>query len=208
LVFDYPSAAVLAEHIRAEVLGEHRTPAGREPAPAGTGAADEPIAIVAMSCRFPGGVHTPEQLWRLLEEGGDVVSEFPTDRGWPLESMFDPDPDQPGTSYVRHGGFLYDAGDFDADFFGISPREAVAMDPQQRLLLETSWETFERAGLDPDRLRGTDTGVFTGVNYQDYGASVAQTQENEGHLLTGSAASVISGRISYTLGLEGPAVTV
>ncbi|KND44528.1 type I polyketide synthase [Streptomyces stelliscabiei] len=208
LVFDYPSAAVLAEHIRAELLGEHRTPATREPAPAGTGAADEPIAIVAMSCRFPGGVHTPEQLWRLLEEGGDVVSEFPTDRGWPLESMFDPDPDQPGTSYVRHGGFLYDAGDFDADFFGISPREAVAMDPQQRLLLETSWETFERAGLDPDRLRGTDTGVFTGVNYQDYGASVAQTQENEGHLLTGSAASVISGRISYTLGLEGPAVTV
>ncbi|MFF7393699.1 type I polyketide synthase [Streptomyces scabiei] len=208
LVFDYPSAAVLADHIRAEVLGEHRTPATREPAPAGTTATDEPIAIVAMSCRFPGGVHTPEQLWRVLEEGGDVVSEFPTDRGWPLESMFDPDPDQPGTSYVRHGGFLYDAGEFDADFFGISPREAVAMDPQQRLLLETSWETFERAGLDPDRLRGTDTGVFTGVNYQDYGASVAQTQENEGHLLTGSAASVISGRISYTLGLEGPAVTV
>ncbi|MEV6945302.1 type I polyketide synthase [Streptomyces sp. NPDC051172] len=205
LVFDYPSAAVLADHVRAEVLGEQAVSA----APlAVSAAADDPVAIVAMGCRFPGQVHTPEELWEVLAAGADLVSEFPGDRNWPLETLFDPDPDRPGTSYVRHGGFLHDAGEFDADFFGISPREALAMDPQQRLLLETTWETLERAGLDPERLRGSDTGVFTGVNYQDYGASVAQTQENEGHLLTGSAASVISGRISYTLGLEGPAVTV
>ncbi|MDX2682008.1 type I polyketide synthase [Streptomyces soliscabiei] len=205
LVFDYPSAAVLADHIRAEVLGEQAASAAPSKVSA---AADDPVAIVAMGCRFPGQVHTPEELWKVLAAGADVVSEFPGDRNWPLETLFDPDPDRPGTCYVRHGGFLYDAGEFDADFFGISPREAIAMDPQQRLLLETTWETIERAGLDPQRLRGSDTGVFTGVNYQDYGASVAQTQENEGHLLTGSAASVISGRISYTLGLEGPAVTV
>ncbi|GGR76760.1 hypothetical protein GCM10010269_14950 [Streptomyces humidus] len=205
LVFDYPSAAVLADHIRAETLGEQAASAAPSTGPA---AADDLVAIVAMGCRLPGQVHTPEELWEVLASGADVVTEFPDDRNWPLDTLFDPDPDRPGTCYVRHGGFLHDAGEFDADFFGISPREALAMDPQQRLLLETTWETLERAGLDPERLRGSDTGVFTGVNYQDYGASVAQTQENEGHLLTGSAASVISGRISYTLGLEGPAVTV
>ncbi|MGC5346835.1 type I polyketide synthase [Streptomyces sp. DT171] len=207
LIYDHPSAAVLAEHIRSEVLGERRTPAAPVPAPS-TAAADEPIAIVAMSCRFPGEVHTPEQLWRLLADGGDVVSGFPTDRGWPLEELYDPDPDRPGTAYARHGGFLHDAGQFDAEFFGISPREAVAMDPQQRLLLETSWEAFERAGIDPETLRGSSTGVFTGVNYQDYGSALYQSSVDEGHLLTGSGGSVISGRISYTLGLEGPAVTV
>ncbi|MEV6464807.1 type I polyketide synthase [Kitasatospora sp. NPDC051702] len=206
LVFDYPSAGVLAEHIRSAVLGELTGPAG---AGAGTaGEPDEPVAIVSMGCRLPGGVRTPEQLWQLLVDRGDAVSGFPDNRGWPLDTLFDPDPDRPGTSTTRHGGFLHDAGDFDAEFFGISPREAIAMDPQQRLLLETSWEAIERAGLDPVALRGTSTGVFTGVNYQDYAAAVAQSAENEGHLLTGSAASVVSGRVAYTLGLEGPAITV
>ncbi|MFJ5099549.1 type I polyketide synthase [Streptomyces sp. NPDC088554] len=209
LVFDYPSAAVLAEHLRAEVLGVREAPAAVPPASTSTAAQeDEPIAIVSMSCRFPGGVQTPEQLWQLLSDGDDVISEFPDNRGWPLEKMYDPDPDQPGASYVRHGGFLHDAGEFDADFFGISPREAVTMDPQQRLLLETTWEALERAGIDPEELRGSATGVFAGANYHDYGIWAAESPENDGYLLTGSAASVLSGRISYTLGLEGPAVTV
>ncbi|MGW2547556.1 type I polyketide synthase, partial [Kitasatospora sp. NPDC001574] len=206
LVFDYPSAGVLAELIRSSLLGE-RSDAADDPG-VRTAEPDEPIAIVAMGCRLPGGIGTPDQLWQLLVEGGDVVSEFPVNRGWPLDTLFDPDPDRPGTSTTRHGGFLHDAGDFDAEFFGISPREALAMDPQQRLLLETSWEALERAGIDPVALRGSSTGVFTGVNYQDYAAAVAQSAENEGHLLTGSAASVVSGRVAYTLGLEGPAITV
>ncbi|MFE2729405.1 SDR family NAD(P)-dependent oxidoreductase, partial [Kitasatospora sp. NPDC059327] len=206
LVFDYPSAGVLAELIRSSLLGERSDPA--DGPGVRTAEPDEPIAIVAMGCRLPGGISTPEQLWQLLVEGGDVVSEFPVNRGWPLDTLFDPDPDRPGTSTTRHGGFLHDAGDFDAEFFGISPREALAMDPQQRLLLETSWEALERAGIDPVALRGSSTGVFTGVNYQDYAAAVAQSAEHEGHLLTGSAASVVSGRVAYTLGLEGPAITV
>ncbi|KAA0939282.1 type I polyketide synthase, partial [Streptomyces apricus] len=169
----------------------------------------EPIAVVGMSCRLPGGITTPDDLWRLVSAGEDGIGPFPGDRGWDVEGLYDPDPDSTGHSYVREAGFLDGVTDFDAEFFGISPREAQAMDPQQRLLLETCWEALEHAGLDPATLRGSSTGVFGGVMYCDYGSAAADIPEElEAYLAAGSVASIVSGRVSYLFGLEGPAVSV
>ncbi|OEJ36249.1 type I polyketide synthase [Streptomyces agglomeratus] len=211
LVFDYPTPRALAEHIASKLAPAQNVPAVRQNAPAAvTVDDDEPIVIVGMSCRYPGGVTSPEELWNLVAEGRDGVSVFPADRGWDVEDLYDPEPGVSGKSSTREGGFLYDAAEFDPEFFGISPREAQAMDPQQRLLLETSWEAFERAGIDPLSARGTSTGVFAGVMYHDWGTRLGGqvAEEYAGYLGNGSLASVVSGRISYTLGLEGPAVTV
>jgi acyl carrier protein len=194
LVFDYPTAAVLASWLRGELTGSSAAAAGVVV----RAASEEPVAIVAMSCRFPGGVTTPEQLWDLVASGTDAVTGFPADRGWPDLGGF-----------VRAGGFVDGVAGFDAGFFGISPREAVAMDPQQRLLLELAWEVFERAGIDPVGVRGSPAGVYVGINGSDYPTLVALTAAGGGgHLVTGNSGSVVSGRVAYVFGLEGPAVSV
>ncbi|HXS46661.1 MAG TPA: SDR family NAD(P)-dependent oxidoreductase, partial [Solirubrobacterales bacterium] len=206
LVFDYPSAAAIGSYL----LGEASASSGTTKAVAvRTQASDEPIAIVGMACRYPGGVGSPRELWELVAGGADAVAGFPADRGWDLERLYHPDPDHSGTSYAREGGFLADAADFDASFFSISPREALAMDPQQRLLLEACWEALEDAGIDPVGLRGEPAGVFAGISSQDYGSG-AQAPEGDlgGYMLTGGSTSVVSGRVAYALGLEGPAITI
>ncbi len=192
VVFDYPNAAALAAHLLAEASASG--PA--RPVAVRATASEEPIAIVGMACRYPGAASSPAELWRLVSEGADGITEFPADRGWDTERLYDPDPDNPGTSYAHEGGFLAEVADFDADFFSISPREALVTDPQQRLLLESSWEALESAGIDPALLRESPTGVFAGVMYQDYGPGAGGTQ------------SIVSGRVAYALGLEGPAISI
>ncbi|MGC1851756.1 MAG: SDR family NAD(P)-dependent oxidoreductase, partial [Solirubrobacterales bacterium] len=192
VVFDYPTPKALAKHLLDEVgtAGPARQLAVRAQA------SEEPIAIVGMACRYPGGVASPEELWQLIAQGRDGITEFPGDRGWDLDRLYHPDPEHQGTSYTREGGFLHDAANFDAEFFGISPREALVMNPQERLLLESCWEALEDGGVDPASLRGTRAGVFAGVMYQDYGPAAGMTT------------SVASGRIAYSFGLEGPAITI
>ncbi|MEU6737558.1 type I polyketide synthase, partial [Streptomyces physcomitrii] len=213
VVFDYPTPLALAGFVRDEVCGGAvAEAAGAAVVPVAGVAGDEPVAIVGMACRFPGGVDSPESLWELLVQERDGITDFPTDRGWDsLDEMYDryAGAEGEGRTYTRQGGFLSDVGGFDAEFFGVSPREALAMDPQQRLLLEASWEAVERSGMDPRSLRGSRTGVFAGTNGQDYPVLLGVSEGDfGGYVGTGSAASVVSGRVSYVLGLEGPAVTV
>ncbi|KPI14703.1 6-deoxyerythronolide-B synthase, partial [Actinobacteria bacterium OK074] len=208
VLFDHPTPRALARHLRGLLHGDtEHTP--QLPVSARPDTSEDPVAIVGMGCRLPGGIHTPEALWELLTTGGDTVSAFPADRGWDLDGLYHPDPEHHGTTYARAGSFLYDAAEFDPGFFGISPREAEAMDPQQRLLLETSWEALERAGIDPETLREGDGGVFVGLMPQEYGPGLSHAPESvDGYLLTGTSCSVASGRIAYLLGLRGQAVTV
>lgn len=205
LVWEHPTPEALAAHITgllgggAAVEATERVVQRSDPA--------EPVAIVGIGCRYPGGVGSPEDLWRLVRDGVDATGDFPADRGWDLDSVYDPDSERAGTSYTRRGGFLRDVADFDPSFFGISPREALAMDPQQRVLLEVAWEAFERSGVAPSSLRGTDTGVFVGLMHGGY-ESRLDLPDMESHLVLGSAGSVASGRISYVLGLRGPSMTI
>ncbi|MFI2641541.1 type I polyketide synthase [Streptomyces sp. NPDC018610] len=205
-VYDHPTPLALARRIRQLLSSSADSAAATTAAPA---AEDDPVVIVGMACRYPGSVASPEDLWRLVAEGEDAVGDFPADRGWDVEGLYHPSPEHRRTTYARAGGFLHDAARFDAAFFGISPREALGMDPQQRILLEIGWEAFERAGIVPETLRGTRTGVFIGAMPSGYGPPLGEAPEDlEGYLLTGSSPSVLSGRLSYTFGLEGPAVTV
>ncbi len=219
LVFDYPNCTALAGHLLETLLPDAQAQAAAAPERARRtlpGTANEPIAIVGMSCRYPGGVSSPEELWELLASGGDGLTPFPADRGWELERIHGSGGDRTEDGVLLEGGFLHDAGEFDAAFFGISPREALAMDPQQRLLLEVSWEAFEDAGIAPDSLRGSQTGVFAGISSQDYGRGMeafaadsgAGEEGLEGYLVTGALGSLVSGRVAYTLGLEGPSLTI
>ncbi|MFJ2597168.1 type I polyketide synthase [Streptomyces erythrochromogenes] len=207
LAFDFPTPEAVARHLRGGTVEDIVPPS---PAPSSGAAYDDPVAVVGMACRLPGGVRGPEDLWDLVAEGRDAIGDFPRDRGWDLDRLFDEDPDRPGTSCAREGGFLAGAGAFDAGFFGFSDREALAADPQQRLLLETAWEALERAGIDPASLHGSQTGVFAGAMYHDYApsASGGERPELEGLLALGTAGSALAGRISYTFGLQGPALTV
>ncbi|ROP35695.1 acyl transferase domain-containing protein [Saccharothrix texasensis] len=205
LVFDQPTPVALARFLDVELVGDE--PAAVGPAPAAVG--DDPIAIVSMACRYPGGVRSPEELWELVVGGVDAITGFPTDRGWDTRALYDADPAAPGTSYVREGGFLHDAALFDPGFFGISPREATAMDPQQRVLLELTWEALERAGVTPESLRGGQVGVFAGTGGQDYADLLDHAPEGvEGYLATATSSAVLSGRVSYTFGFEGPSLSV
>ena len=203
LVFDHPTLPAVARLLRAEISGVQRTAPARRPARARAG---EPVAIVGMACRYPGGASSPAELWDLVASGTDAISPFPDDRGWDLERLFDPDPDRPGTSYTREAGWLHDVADFDPGFFGIGRSEALAMDPQQRLMLEIAWEALESAGIDPATLHETETGVFAGATPSGYAGHV--TPEHEGFRLTGTQVSVLSGRIAHRFGLAGPAVTI
>ncbi|MEV7471126.1 SDR family NAD(P)-dependent oxidoreductase [Streptomyces kronopolitis] len=205
LVFSHPNPAAVARHLDELLAGT--TPEAAPAIRAATAAADDPVVLVGLGCRLPGGVRTPDDLWEMLVDERDGIGPFPDDRGWPLERLHDPDPAAPGTTYTRHGGFMADATAFDAAFFGIAPREAVAMDPQQRILLETVWEACEDAGIDPAALRGSRTGVFVGAMYQDYGR-LLENAAAEGFLAPGVGGGVLSGRVAYTYGLEGPTVTV
>ncbi|MGK5529494.1 type I polyketide synthase [Streptomyces sp. URMC 129] len=209
LVFDHPTPDRFAAYLHAELTGHVDAGDAVSIRAPGDSVADDPIAIVGMGCRFPGGASSPDDLWELVRSGRDAVSGLPRDRGWDLDNLFDPDPSTSGRTYVRHGGFLDDIAGFDAGFFGISPREALAMDPQQRLLLETVWETLEDAGIEPGSLRGSKAGVFIGAMAGDYGPRLDSPHGGvDGYVLTGSSGSVLSGRVAYFLGLEGPAVTV
>uniref|UniRef100_UPI00389ABE17 type I polyketide synthase n=1 Tax=Streptomyces corynorhini TaxID=2282652 RepID=UPI00389ABE17 len=198
LVFDHPTPADLVRHLTAELGLDGASEPDDAPPTGPVPADDDPVVIVAMGCRYPGGADSPEALWRMVAAGGEGLGPFPADRGWDLDALYDADSDRPGTTYVRRAGFLHDAGEFDAELFGLSPREALAMDPQQRLLLETSWEVFERAGIAPSALRGSRTGVFAGITYHDYASGMQQ----------GTAGNVAAGRVSYAFGLEGPCVAV
>ncbi len=208
LLYDHPTPEALAAHLLTE-LSQAQTQDGLI---ASARRSEEPLAILGMACRYPGGALSPKELWDLVLARRDAITGFPLDRGWDLDALYDPDPDGVGTTYARGGGFLADAARFDAAFFGISPREASSMDPQQRLLLETCWEAIEQAGIDPRSLKGSQTGVFAGAGAFDYGSSPAsdavESGGAEGYRLTGGAASVISGRVAYALGLQGPAITV